>query len=486
MKRLLAISLFLLSILCCNTCFAQDDAYGTHFVQAGETLYSIAKKYFITVADIQEANTEIKDNNIKSGEIIRIPKTARNHSLFSTSTYEVDEQAIFSSKEKSPSKSSATKSQKNHFKVAMLLPLFYDNIDELSFNQYNIEEKKIANIRNPYKCFSYISFYEGARIALDKLEKQGYKVSLYVFDVGEDDTQKMAKTLEYPTMKEMDLIVPLVFKNSFSMVSSFAQKNSIPVVNPMSSADNILTSEYIFKIQPNDISEAKTVLTYIAEKQKGSQVIVLFDDSNTPSYLLNWYKNNITTYLPDGSWTMLNYRKSANKLKSYLKSDKRNIIVNIIKNNTGDFNKTHAKKLSQSLAEMASSYKISLFAQYDWLNYGNVDYSTMDKLDFHFTLTYYNDYTNPNFVNFVKEYRKNFKTEPDKIYAALGYDIFMYFLTAMKERGENFMLTPNTKNTNGMINHFRFKKSENNLGWQNETTTIYKLSNYKIQSEWSY
>ena len=41
-----------------------------------------------------------------------------------------------------------------NIKVAMLLPLFYENIDELSFNEYNIDERRGKN----YKCFTYISF----------------------------------------------------------------------------------------------------------------------------------------------------------------------------------------------------------------------------------------------------------------------------------------------------------------------------------------
>ena len=78
---------------------------------------------------------------------------------------------------------------KKSLNIAMFLPLSYDRISELDFTKFNIEDKK----RLKYRCFEYITFYEGARIALDKLEKEGYSVSLYVYDVGEEDVAEMNK-----------------------------------------------------------------------------------------------------------------------------------------------------------------------------------------------------------------------------------------------------------------------------------------------------
>ena len=42
---------------------------------------------------------------------------------------------------------------KKEIKIAVLMPLFYENIDDLAFNEYNIDERRNRN----YKCFTYIS-----------------------------------------------------------------------------------------------------------------------------------------------------------------------------------------------------------------------------------------------------------------------------------------------------------------------------------------
>ena len=136
---------------------------------------------------------------------------------------------------------------KKTIKIAMFLPLAYDKIEELDFTKFNIEEKK----RIQYRCFEYITFYEGARIALDKLEAEGYRVSLYVYDVGEDNINEMKTLLANPEIKTMDLIIPLVFNQSFALVSEFSNTNKIPIINPMSPNYSILKNNpYTFKIQP--------------------------------------------------------------------------------------------------------------------------------------------------------------------------------------------------------------------------------------------
>ena len=50
-----------------------------HEVQTGDTLYSISKKYGVSVNAIQEANG-LSDNAIKAGQKIKIPESAKTAS----------------------------------------------------------------------------------------------------------------------------------------------------------------------------------------------------------------------------------------------------------------------------------------------------------------------------------------------------------------------------------------------------------------------
>ena len=125
---------------------------------------------------------------------------------------------------------------------------------------------------------------------------------------------------------------------------------------------------------------------------------------------------------------------------------------------------------------------INLIAQYNWLDFPSIDFVSLQKYNYHFTLSYLNDYTNVNFVDFVKDYRKHFRQEPDKIYAALGYDIMMFFVPSMMQKGDKFISEPNLDRSRFMVNSFFFDKQDPKGGWQNKRTVVYKINDYKIIS----
>ncbi|MCF0210192.1 MAG: LysM peptidoglycan-binding domain-containing protein, partial [Bacteroidales bacterium] len=141
MKYLYSIFLIIFLGITSITLNAQEDSFGTHTVKSGETLYSIAKAYFVTVNDLKEYNTEIENTNIKVGDTLKIPKTVRNSSMFVSDSDAIDEQALFPSsnnknktkKEKNETKvqQNKTRKEKTEIKIAMMLPLFYENIDDL-------------------------------------------------------------------------------------------------------------------------------------------------------------------------------------------------------------------------------------------------------------------------------------------------------------------------------------------------------------------
>ena len=171
--------------------------------------------------------------------------------------------------------------KKKAINIAMFLPLAYDKIEELDFTKFNIEEKK----RIKYRCFEYITFYEGARIALEKLEAEGYAVSLYVYDVGEDDINQMKTLLSQPELKTMDLIIPLVFQQSFALVSEFSNANKIPIINPMSSNYSVIENNpYTFKIQPSDIADVETILRYIKNNFPNPNITLVFTPNALPRH----------------------------------------------------------------------------------------------------------------------------------------------------------------------------------------------------------
>ena len=365
--------------------------------------------------------------------------------------------------------------EKKHLNIAMFLPLAYDKIGELDFNKFNIEEKK----RSKYRCFEYITFYEGARIALDKLEKEGYNVSLYIYDVGEDDVTAMKNILSSPEMKTMDLLIPLVFQRCFALATDFSNANHIPLVNPMSpNASIVKDNPYVFKVQPSSSADVETVVRYIKNNYSNPNVILIF--TPTDKVLMELYK---LAFEREGwTWCGIDYNKYSSRIFEKIDTKKDNIYITIVDKGNNKANEVYANNLLSSFNAKKGLPTINLIAQYNWLDFPSIDFVSLQKYNFHFTLSYLNDYTNINFVDFVKDYRKYFRQEPDKIYAALGYDIMMFFVPSMMQKGEKFILEPNCDRSKFMVNSFLFDRQDSKDGGQNRRTVVYKINDYKIIS----
>lgn len=365
--------------------------------------------------------------------------------------------------------------EKKHLNIAMILPLAYDKIGELDFNKFNIEEKK----RSKYRCFEYITFYEGARIALDKLEKEGYDVSLYVYDVGEDDVNAMKSVLSLPEMKDMDLLIPLVFQKCFALATDFSNANHIPLVNPMSPNPLIVKNNpYVFKIQPSSSADVETVVRYIKNNYSNPNVILIF--TPTEKSMMELYKSSFER--EGWTWCGIDFNKYSRRIFDKMDSKKDNIFITIVDKGNNKANETYANSLLSLFNAKKGLPTINLIAQYNWLDFPSIDFISLQKYNFHFTLSYLNDYTNVNFVDFVKDYRKHFRQEPDKIYAALGYDIMMFFVPSMMQKGDKFISEPNLERSRFMVNSFFFDKQDPKDGWQNKRTVVYKINDYKIIS----
>jgi hypothetical protein len=468
------------ALLLCNTnLFSQNkdtETYGYHAVEAGENLYRISQTYFLKESDITDINPGLSAENLKAGQRIKIPLTVRNKALLQQGKKgENSTHSKSNSNTKSSSKKNIKKGyEKNkHLNIAMFLPLNYDKLNELTFNKFNINDKRSQE----YKCFEYIGFYEGARIALDKLEAEGYNVSLYVYDVNDNNVEAMQAALASEEMKSMDLLLPLVLQQPFTICANYAQSHKIPIVNPMSTNLSILNNSEVFKIQPSPAAEVETIIRYIRSNFDKPNITLIHSNTAEEKPIIEYYQK----IFEKGSipWVIIDYNRFASRINEKITKDKQNIVISTVKKKDDKENESYLKELLNKLNSNKAS-KIYLFGPYSWLNYNSTDYSLFDKFNFHFSLSYLNDYSNANFVNFVKQYRDNFKGEPSKIYAALGYDILLYFVPTLIEKGDDFIDDPNSNLSKGMVNTFYFERRDDKSGYQNKRTVIYRVSDYKI------
>ena len=157
-----------------------SDSIVNYEVKKGEALYTIAKRYMVTAAELQKFNN-LKSTNLTPGTILKIP--VKKEKINQVPIREIPED------KNPPLDKEIMFSKKSTYNITVLLPFGLDN------TQQSTTLKNLAT-----------EYYMGLSLAIDSLEKQGVKAVVNVVDFPTDSSQ-IALTLKKPELKTADLII---------------------------------------------------------------------------------------------------------------------------------------------------------------------------------------------------------------------------------------------------------------------------------------
>ncbi len=321
----------------------------THTVQRKETLYSISRKYGVSLDDLYQANPGLT-TQIKIGQTIRVPKKKITKPYLVYSSYRkttlkkiarlyrmdyvllktknpivekkvlpgqaiiipLDKDLIEQSAQNesalnkpgnlfSPSENTETTSftgrciARPHtkvFHVALMIPLYLEETDSLDINQFMLQDRK------NFKSFRFIQFLEGALLATDSLQKQGMKLDLHVYDVDEKLT-KTSKVLSRPELKNMDLIIGPFYSRSFNQIALFANHFHIPIVNPLTFRNEVIQQfDDVVKVKPENFYQNKLITSLVKNTFTDQKIFLIYQDSFQDATEINRLRDSLQSTLP--------------------------------------------------------------------------------------------------------------------------------------------------------------------------------------------
>jgi hypothetical protein len=124
---------------------------------------------------------------------------------------------------------------------------------------------------------------------------------------------------------------------------------------------------------------------------------------------------------------------------------------------------------------LSNSYPVSVFGMHDWQRFSNLDVEYFHNLKLHYSAPFYVDYTRPEVKKFLKDFRKLYKSEPSE-YGFLGFDIFYYFLNALKSFGPEFTTCLPYMKVNLVQGDFLFRKLNEEGGFENHGLINYQIT----------
>jgi LysM repeat protein len=446
-----------------------DFPVKTYTIRPKDTLYSLSKKYKVSVDDILKVNPEattlsigdqlyIPDSvaikkEIKKKEVQeRKEQTKKYNSLaqqaFETKTdtadVNVDTLATLLDSELYLD-DIITKNYHGDFKVAVLLPFMLD------------AQKRDASMDR------FVDFYKGCIIAADSLSKLGFNIDLHAFDIGKTHSQ-ISSVLNNPQLKQMDLIIGPAYQSQVSYIAKFAQENNIRTVIPFSSnVPELSTNKYLYQV----VSPQKELYPILSEKFcelfKDKLVII----SQTESFT-TYNKSDFTDLLlPQLTKNNIEYKyiddyKIAAKVDSLAKLSEKDIIFL-----TPSSNEVLLNKLGEQL-ELITAKNVSVFAFPEWSGYQIDELYSLPIYSFTSYSTDYNDKDTKRFFDiFIDKFGvPGVQQTPN--YAIFGFDIFHFFINNMNKYGKRFDKHLEYISEEGIQMNFSFKRmglgGHSNLG----------------------
>jgi len=433
------------------------QSFSKYRVEKGETLFSLSSRFGVEANELKKANPSLFSRSLEVGETILIPLHSRIVSSVENSNKNTSVQNSWDSKnvvENEPSNClPITEKTNQKYKVGLLLPfdLSENNKNEpVSINKELLLSKiNFSNQDAPatsdtaimvngtnidQKAEGFLEFYEGTLLAIDSLQRKGMNVELLVFDVSNQQT--INALLQMEEFLDLNLIIGPVYPELQESVASFAAKNRIPMVSPLSSSGNFeQNNSYYFKANPSREYQFEQTVTYIADEFSAKNFILLQLSGNSVSpeaKLALFCKEKLTGRSGKNLFHEFNFQKEGvNSIKPLLDQTGENIFF------IPTDNEAQVSVAVTNLTALAENYDIVLMGTPAFPKLKSIQTESYHRIRLRYLSPYFIDYSKPLVRRFVGQYRESFSAEPSQ-FSFQGFDVSYYFLSALYRYGKNF------------------------------------------------
>ena len=468
----------------------REKKYFLYTVKADDTLYSISRKYNLTVEDLLKLNPDAK-NGIKIGQTIKIPNNSiqnndiQNNPETNDTTDNIlnkglNDPLYFTENGITPCRQFEYSKDKS-FEVVLLLPLFLEQ--NLHYISRYSKEKDPMFYKNTKR---FTELYEGVLLALQKVKSQGFSVNLKVFDTENDSlkVENIMASLNYPNV---DLIIGPVYSKNVIIASEYAARHHINLISPLSKNLSLLNNNpFVFQTVPSMNAETDKISEILKQHNDSTNVIIIYDGSDYQLKIINRFKQNFSlndtlrTLTDTSVFKIIKYDsdikmmdKEQTKINRALKPKFNNIVY------IPSDNEVFVTQVIDKLYAADDSMHIEIIGSDNWINFQNINSATFNKLSFNFVSPFYIDYSSAEVKGFIKTYRTVYETEPS-FFAFQAYDITCYFLNSLRKYGRIFQFCLSSEdafpNSHGLIYNFNFERINTHSGFENKAVFILKFN----------
>jgi len=471
-----------------------------YVVKAKETKFGIARKFGISIAELEDLNPEL-DEGLKVGTTLIVPeKTVIENAEIDDDNFQYYEvkpkEGFFRLKAKfglSEEEIVALNPYaKAGLKEGMILkiPKEETTISQEDISVVNlensIENKKMKTVALmlPFRLMRSASdttssdadllkkdptlrvaldFYSGALMAAEFAKDKGISVTLNVYDTEKSDT-KVASIISTREFEDVDAVIGPLLQKNVEKASDMLKNKKIPVFSPLSNREMAM-NDNLFQTLPTDAVLQKTMIHYLKTHISGKNIIIISDSKRAKQReMIQTAIPTAKTVSPRGG----NYIQ-ASDITSVASEGMENWVI------LESGNPVLVSSAVNVLSAMPANYRIRLFTldkndAYEW---NEVSSMRLAKLNFTFPSVNKN-VDEQERIPFLISYKNKYGVQPNR-YAIRGFDVtYDVLLRLASEKDVYDAIMPEIE-TVYIENKFRYEKSKTE-GYSNEAAYILKYN----------
>ena len=298
----------------------------------------------------------------------------------------------------------------------------------------------------PKRNQAVLDLYEGMKLAVDTLSKQGIKISLRAYD-SERSVEKIRTVLKSDELKNTDLIIGPFFQEESKPVVEFSLANKINVFNPLNNSSDIMgINPFSFLYQPTlevmgkksgeflaGYTVKKSCMVFYGTSRRDSILAASFIESAKANGLRIVSAHRLTK---EGSKTVLSTLATATEYDEYrypkqftLRKDSLGSIFV-----ASDDALIYAKVIS-SIETRGDN--IVVLGSENWLDQNTVDLEKFQTLPVVLVAPNFSAAERPATRAFTKKFIRTHGRAPSG-FAGLGYELLLFLGNQLKKNGVYF------------------------------------------------
>lgn len=420
--------------------FKFSDSTIRHIVMSHETLYSVSKRFMVSVEEIMKVNG-LKSTSIKEGQILIIPVKQERVERLEIKKVPAD---------RDPATGPLVFEPKKKYKVAILLPFYLGG-----GKNYSPRVSQLAT-----------QFYMGAKLAVDSLERRGLVADLVIYDTKNDSAQ-IQSILADTSFLSTDLVIGPFFEEHIKILADYCLENRIRMVCPVATTeDHLKGNRLVYQAVPSSTVSMELLAMEMLKNNSRDNIVLVKPTTKEDLEMYEAFRNAFQSAPVEGKRPVL-VEANLENFTGMVRAGVKTLIV--IPTN----DQKTAIKFINALGRRGTRAKdVYVYGTKEWETFSEINNMYKNKYHFRYASSNFLDYYTDMSINLNKLHRGQFKTDLSRM-AAHGYDIMTYFST-------EFFLPQTKKKPTLVMDGFNMKQVSPTDGYRNTHLFVIEQEDYEL------